>query len=219
MHKDCTMSAIEEYLELVDHLYGVYLDSTTGFDLVKKSMEDSQKNTLKMLKEKYPELANQEHQDTTAMIYGKGDPNTPEAVELHRCTQGQYKLRNSEAGDNFKFIGNMCLISLYQYWEDHYRSKVASLFQMPKNELKAPIFGDLRLLRRSIVHHAGIALKEIEKSEVLKWYKEGDDIFVSKSQFEDVIYRLKALMLSYKQQVINQQCPVRFLHTLKTVKK
>lgn len=202
MHKDCTMSAIEEYLELVDHIYGVYLDSTTGFDLVKKGMEDSQQNTLKILKEKYPELANQEYQDTTAMIYGKGDPNTPEAIWLHRCTQGQYKSRNSEAGDNFKFIGNMCIISLYQYWEDHYRSKVANLFAMPKNELKAPIFGDLRLLRHSIVHHAGIALKNIEKSEVLKWYKEGDNIFVSKSQFEDVIYRLKELMLGYKQQNI-----------------
>lgn len=196
------MSAIEEYLELVDHIYGVYLDSTTGFDLVKKGMEDSQQNTLKILKEKYPELANQEYQDTTAMIYGKGDPNTPEAIWLHRCTQGQYKSRNSEAGDNFKFIGNMCIISLYQYWEDHYRSKVANLFAMPKNELKAPIFGDLRLLRHSIVHHAGIALKNIEKSEVLKWYKEGDNIFVSKSQFEDVIYRLKELMLGYKQQNI-----------------
>ena len=76
------MSEIEEYLDLVDHIYGVYLDSTTGFNLVKKRMEDSQKDTLKMLKEKYPELANQEYQDSTAMIYGKGDPEMGSSLLL-----------------------------------------------------------------------------------------------------------------------------------------
>jgi len=128
------------------------------------------------------------------MIYGKGDPNAPEATELHRCTQKEYKERNSENGLNFQFLGNMALVSLYQYREDYHRGQVATGLGIKKNELTAPIMGDLRLIRMSIIHHAGIALKDVEKCELLKWYKEGDLIFIDKSKFEDVIYHVKNML-------------------------
>lgn len=195
------MNALFEFEKIVDYIYGVYLDATTGFSLVRKQIEDQQKIVIQLFKITHPELANVQHLDNTAIIYGKGDPNTPEAIKLHRCTQLEYKDRNGESGSNFKFIGNMSLISLYQYWEDYYRSKVAKLFGIRKNELLAPIMGDLRRLRISIIHHAGDALKDVEQCEVLNWYKENDNIFIDKEKFEQIIFHVKNQINEYKSQL------------------
>ncbi|WP_116473264.1 hypothetical protein [Zobellella maritima] len=192
------MQSIIEFERVVDYIYGVYLDSTTGFDKLREWFEKNQNDTLSSLKNSHPELASIDYLDSVHMIYGKGDPNTPEAVELHRCTQKEYKERNSIGGINFQFLGNMALVSLYQYWEDYHRAQVAAELGKKKNDLKAPIMGDLRRLRISIIHHGGIALKEVEKCELVKWYKEGDTIFIDKEKFEDVIFHVKNMLNELK---------------------
>ncbi len=188
------MESVDEFEKVVDYIYGVYLDSTTGFDKLREWFEKNQNNTLASLKSTHPELASIDYLDSVHMIYGKGDPNTPEAIELHRCTQKEYKDRNSKNGLNFQFLGNMALVSLYQYWEDFHRGQVATELCIKKNDLKAPIMGDLRLIRISIIHHAGVALKDIERCKLLQWYKDGDNIFIDKSKFEDIIYHIKNML-------------------------
>ena len=188
------MKSIDDFEKVVDYIYGVYLDATTGFRKVLEGFKKSQTDSLAVLKETHPELATIDYLDSVHMIYGKGNPNLPEAVELHKCTQKEYKERNSENGLNFRFLGNMALVSLYQYWEDFHRAQIADELGMEKTDLKAPIIGDLRLIRISIIHHAGIALKEIENCELLKWYKEGDEIFIDKAKFEDIIYQIQNML-------------------------
>ncbi|MDD2338109.1 MAG: hypothetical protein PHD01_16240 [Geobacteraceae bacterium] len=192
------MNAVFEFEGVLDHIYGVYIDATTGFDKLREWFVKNQRDSLDMLKNSHPELASIDYLDSVSMIYGKGDPNVPESVVLHECSQKEYKERNTENGVNFKFIGNMALVSLYQYWEDHYRSKIAEQFHINKNELKAPVMGDLRLIRISIVHHAGIALKDIEKCNVLGWYKEGDEIFIDKNKFEEIVFQIKSQINQWK---------------------
>ena len=80
----------------------------------------------------------------------------------------------------------MCLVDLYTYWEDHYRAQVAAALSMEKEAIRVPVFGDVRHIRQSIVHHRGIALPEVEKCQVLKWFQEGDRIAVSTSQFRQL---------------------------------
>lgn len=197
------MESVNEFEKVVDYIYGVYLDSTTGYDKLREWFETNQKDSLLTLKETHPELASIDYLDSVHMIYGKGDPNTPEAVELHRCTQKEYKDRNKDGGANFQFLGNMALVSLYQYWEDFHRGQVANELGIKRNDLRAPIMGDLRLMRISIIHHAGIALKDIEKCEVLKWYKVNDSIFIDKTKFEDVIFHVKNMLNELRKQAGN----------------
>jgi hypothetical protein len=193
------MSAIVEFEKVVDAVYGVYLDSTTGFSKVNHWIETQQRNLFEWLKHTHPELTSIDYLDGKAFTYGEGDPNKPEAVELHRCTQKEYKLRNSENGLNYRFIGNMALVAIYQYWEDHYRKKIALKLGLKKEELKEAIMGDIRLLRKSIIHHAGIALKDVENCEILQWYKEGDDVFVDKEGFKEIVFHIKQMLLRLKQ--------------------
>ena len=85
----------------------------------------------------------------------------------------------------------MSLISIYQYWEDYYRSKIATFLSLKKkNDLKSPVMSDVRRLRVSIIHHKGIALRDVGKCKILKWYKEGDEIFIDRDKLEEIISKI-----------------------------
>ena len=185
------MQSLNQFEELVDHVYGVFLHSSSGLDYLLKNFHKVQASTIQDLRKTDPKRANLKYLDSLAMTYGKGDPSDPASIELHRCTQGDFKARNSKSGVNQKFLGNMALVTLYQYWEDFHRSNIAAEYAIDKNQVVSPIMGDIRLIRISIVHHAGIALKKIEKCQLLNWYKEGDDIFIDDEKFQEVVLKIK----------------------------
>ena len=62
------MNIIDEFDKIIDYIYGVYLDSTTGFSKLKKWFENSQQVSLKMMKNTHPELASIDYLDSTYMI-------------------------------------------------------------------------------------------------------------------------------------------------------
>ena len=109
------MNTVSEFEGVVDHIYGVYLDSTTGFGKLRDWFIKNQIHSLNMLKKSNPELASMDYLDARGMTYRTDDPNDPKSMVLHKCSQEEYKERNTKTGINFKFIGNMALVSLYQY--------------------------------------------------------------------------------------------------------
>lgn len=195
------MNPISQFEKTVDAIYGVYLDSTNGFKQILDRHNKIQKQVLKDLQKTNPKLATIDYLDQTSMIYGKGDPGKLEAYELHRSTQKQYKERNMEGGLNYLFIGNMVLVSLYHFWEDHYRSEIAILFGKEKNGLKEPIMGDIRILRNSIIHHAGIAKFDVEHCTLLKWFHKGDTIYLDNERLETIIYEIKGMIRRFQKQI------------------
>lgn len=184
------LELLSEFYQAVDSIYGVYLHSTHGLCLLKKEYVATQRLTVKMLEKTNPKLANIEHLDTLPAMYGKGDPNKPGSVMLHTCSQGELKARNEEGGANHRFIANMCLVSIYQYWEDHYRKEIALALGQDKED--SDIMGDIRRLRKSIIHHKGVALREVRNCKILKQFNEGDQIFIDKKMFEQIIYEIYA---------------------------
>ena len=178
-------------MSILDSIYGIYLDATIGFHLIESQYLVTQQKDVARLRKTNPEIASLEYLDSCAMIFGRGNPNSSDAVELHRCTQGEHKARIRKDGKNHSFIANMCLTSVYQYWEDHYRGELAKSVEKNKSEIKAPIMGDIRRLRVSIIHNRGIAVSDIEKCEILKWFKQGEPIDFDEDQFETVIWEVK----------------------------
>lgn len=58
-----------------------------------------------------------------------------------------------------------------------HRKKIAAFLSIDDvKKLAIPVLGDLRRLRKSIDHHNGIALPEVEKCEVYKWFNKDDAI-------------------------------------------
>jgi len=182
---------INEFTEIVDDIYGLFIDSTQGFLQNLKKIKQSQASTLKPTPQKtIKEL------DSINFFYGKGNPNDPESTIIHTCTQGEIKSRNSRNGKNTIVIGNLCLCQIYNYWEDYYREKIALHLGVKKNELGSDIFGDLRYYRQSIIHKQGFAVSDIKKTKILNWYNHNDIIGIDEPKFEEIIYQVKEYLKS-----------------------
>jgi len=118
------MEALKKFEHIVDNIYGVYLDGTTGFNRFREWLEETQSKALEALRKSHPELKN-EFLDDKDFIYSEGDPNFQNTTQLHRSTQAEIKERNTKTGSNYRFLGNMAIVALYQYWEDNYRALIA----------------------------------------------------------------------------------------------
>jgi len=182
---------LSDFEAVVDSIYGTYLDSKGGFRLLVNEIAQHQEKQLEVLKQTRPDIASMEFLNSTPGLYCEGDPNVLGARVLHQCLLGEYKERNSETGMNARFIGNMSVIAIYQYWEDYFRGKIADALGRKKNDISSPIMSDLRLLRHSIIHHRGIALKEVERCQLLKWFNEGDQVMIDEDKFKEMVSHIK----------------------------
>ena len=173
---------IVEFEEIVNMIVGVYTDATIGFDIYQFRLQQITKNSSPDAK----------------LFFGSGNQNDPATEVDHVAPITEVVSRNMETGSNFRFIGNMCLISIYQYWEDDYRKKIAVLFHKKKDDIKEPIMGDIQKLRNSIIHHKAIALPAVQNCTLLKWYQEGDEIFINKEQFKEIIKPIRVYINKLK---------------------
>ena len=170
-----------EFLRKVYDIYGLYFDSINGFSLIDTQIKKYQKIFLENKKIPIEDL------DNSSFIYGRGNPGSKDSYTMHISEVGKVKERNKKNGENYKIIANLCLVLIYQYWEDYYREKIANSNGTEKNELELDIFNDIRIIRRSIIHNSSIAIKDVKKLIFLKWFKKGDKIEINTEQLEKII--------------------------------
>jgi hypothetical protein len=130
---DPNANIFEEYLATVDSILGFYLDTLVAYGYSLRYLDEGQKAAIAEFKRRGEDWS-VEDLDAKSLIFGEGDPNTSDAVVLHQTTEGQYKARNRKGGSNHRIIGNLCIVLLYQYWEDHFRSNFAEVLKMHKND-------------------------------------------------------------------------------------
>jgi Trypsin-like peptidase domain len=112
----------------------------------------------------------------------------------HTTTIAERIGRNADCGENATFVGNMALVMIYSYWEDHYREQIATARRVTKDDLKSDVMGDMRWLRQSIIHHRGIATNDVGNCKVLLWFAKGEEIFLSEQMFLQMISYVRAYL-------------------------
>lgn len=192
------MNIVDDFIAVIDSIYGVYLDSTLGFKLLIEYIQKTQKNALNLLDQE----ATVEKLDRAEFIYGIGSP--PQYKDhrnsnlLHITTQGELKERNKENGINFKKIGNLVIVLIYQFWEDRYRNEIARSMNLKKDKLTSDIFGELRHLRRSIIHNNGLAIPEVESKVKIVIFKNGEEIFLKPDDIRKIVNKVKEYLRMLK---------------------
>lgn len=165
---------IEEFEAFLNTVFGVFVDSRYGYQLQQKKL-----------------LEGAEGQDwDSPMYYGNG-PEPHASVVDHTATLGDRIARNAPEGDNCKFIGNMCLVCIYSFWENRYRQAIAEYVGVDGGKIELDIFGDIKQFRHSIVHNRGIAKEEMGKCKVLKWFYKGDEVFLTEPMFREVVSKIR----------------------------
>ena len=179
---------ISEFKQIIDQIYGTYLDSTHGFHMIRKEKKKDQDDIIKRHKEW--QESNQEYKNIplSGSYYGYGRlQKQGQRMHLHQATFEEIMFRNSPDGRNFILIANLCIVSIYQYWEDHYRKLIAQCLGSNKDNIQVPLFADINFLRRSIIHNFGIAVHEADRCEILKWFKKLEPIQITRDMFEQLI--------------------------------
>ena len=182
---------IAEFRDIVDAVYGMFLDARDGLSRVRDKaaeMEEESKRSIEDLKTQRPELAGLEY-GGAEFSYGRWVParRQPRYRHLHQVSVETLKQRNEEGGTNFQLIGDVCLVTLFQYWEEHYRPLLAQALGVEKNQIQVPLFGELRWYRHAIIHNRGVATSDVEACTILKFFKRGDQIIFNREMFEQII--------------------------------
>lgn len=166
------MTVLKEFELKVDECYGIYLDATIAFSLLKAKFE----------------LLNP---DPSKFIHiGKGDPNLSETYSLHSIQISTFLSRNSIDGLNYIIIGNLCLVMIYQLWEDHYRQKLAQEVKLEKNDIASDLFHEINKIRQAIVHNNGLRTKKLDSLSILSFLSK-DKVEFDEEQFEMLINEVK----------------------------
>ena len=209
----------EEFTQVWNRLQALYLDAVSGFALVRSHVESDQ--ALARSYVQGSELDSQEFQDTRPFTYSQILLEDFCTSRIHQATQGEVKARNAPGGANFTTLGQLCLVSFYDFWNDYLRREyVIARGHLDRDESDEEVvqtrlrdhashnlWGDLRLLRISIVHNQGIATSDVTRCKLLTWFKPGDRIALTPEHMREIFLAL----LRYRNELFREQFPEHYI--------
>jgi hypothetical protein len=170
---------IIDFFGVVDRVYGLYLDACMGFS-----------QNIEVLGKVQQQFVQQgmtiEQLDKLPFTFGMGEPDENPNIQ-HECTQSELKQRNAKNGANAFFMANMCLVSIYHYWDEEFRNRLADVMEIKHKEVQSDIMGDIRLIRNIIIHKKGISDKPKDNFKIIDFIEEGDLIRITELQMNCII--------------------------------
>jgi hypothetical protein len=176
------LDVCEQFCRFADRIHGTYLDATMG-------MGGMSSWYMKMDRERWKEFEQAKESFTwdvfnPEIVYG-GTVRGKQG-ELHRTRLHDIIARNSPGGSNWVFLALMCVVGLYQIWDEHFRGALAQAMGMKSDELRADIFGELRHLRNSIIHRQGYASAEVAQAKLTRAFPEDTPIVMEPQDLHDI---------------------------------
>lgn len=179
MGKSCRLDyAVRQFVEVVDQLFGFYLDCIAGF-------RENVDRVMRVQSEM--NVTTSSSPDDLPLFFGKGDPNDSKNVMLHETTQGAFKERNRQGGRNQFLLGQYVVVLLYTSWEKSHRERLTAALGL-EEPLELPLMGDLRLLRHEILHNRGrISNRTARRLKVIEGLGPGDNIDLDQDSVEALL--------------------------------
>jgi len=188
-----------EFESFLKKIHGFYLDSLIASEFLLKHIDKEQDYIKELFKDddhinifgKPIWDAHNFSHEWMLSIFGKSSQGKSYAGSgMYRTTLGEMKDRNKPDGPNCLYLGNMCVVMLYSYWEHYLRKSLTKAMGLTKS-IHRPVWGDLRILRNILLHNKGKANSTIKNMEVFNWYQPGDTITIGQEKFRDVIFALR----------------------------
>jgi hypothetical protein len=131
---NAAVAVLDEFDVVLHNLVGLYFDASTGFLFINENQKHHLQNLISR------------HQYDPArppsVTYSDGDPQDPNSIVYHVVPIDHLIARNEKMGPNQAFLGRSILVTIYSYWEDHYRQQLATALGCTKNEVTGDIWGE-----------------------------------------------------------------------------
>lgn len=172
------MNISEEYKLIITDLNSFLNDQAGAFAFGAMGIDMARQQVIQILNE------NGADPDKHLLI-GNGEPNHPKTMAYQKWKIGSLNSNLSKGGIVYVTLGHQWAVTVYAYWEHVSRPRLAKAQGVKLHEIKEPIFGDLRLIRHSILHNKGVALSDVRKLEVLKWFSPGESIQITEEKVSE----------------------------------
>ena len=209
----------DEFTQNWNRLQALYLDAVAGFAFVRSHVDSDQARARSLVRG--TELDSEKFQDSRIFTYTEIFARDFCASAIHSATQGEVKARNVPGGTNFAILGQLCLISFYHFWNDYLRREYVIAKGLLRQDEQSTdvvedclrehashdLWGDLRLLRQSIVHNNGIANSAVKRCKLIRWFEPGDPISITPEQMRAIFLAL----LKYRNDLFAEGFPKHYI--------
>jgi hypothetical protein len=76
---------------------------------------------------------------------------------------------------------------IFAEWNDHYRFDLAKVWDCSHRDYVFPFFGELAKIRNDFIHNGGIAKRATANCQILAWFSEGQQMFLTSPMYVDVV--------------------------------
>ena len=133
------------------------------------------------------------------LLFGRGDPNRPDAAYQYERTFGSLIAASAKEGITSVIHKRSVVTLLYSAWEDRHRQRIATEVGLEsKNNIKSDVFRDLMLYRRAIVHASS---KLRDEPKVLRFFGKNEIICLTDEHldmaFREVVNELNRIGTTY----------------------
>lgn len=154
---------LQNFIDFINKQVGVYCDSISSFSGNKARVERQKARVNR------PSGTKIENGQPTVMWSSYEDPASPDVLHHRIIKVDDFIQVNSESGFNEQQICWAIIVFVFAYWDEEIRPKVAKIRNVEPNEIKVDEFGDIRILRKMIIHNKGILSKnEYAKIKTIK---------------------------------------------------
>jgi hypothetical protein len=144
------LDVLRGFVDFVNRQVGVYCDCLGGFDGNKVRIERQVARVTRPVSRRI------ENGQPVIVWASLEDPTHPDVIHHRTIRADEFITANAEAGFNEQQVCWSIIVFVYAYWDEEIRPQIAKIKSVPKNNIRLDVFGDLRILRQSIVHHRGV---------------------------------------------------------------
>jgi hypothetical protein len=157
------LGVLREFMDFVNRQVGVYCDCLAGFQgnkvRVERQMPRLQRPEGRRIVDGQPVM-------TWASVE---DPSRPDVLHHRIIRADEFINVNSEAGFNEQQVCWAIVVFIFSKWDEDVRPRIARIRSIEPNSILLDEMGDLRILRRAIIHNGGhLTTSAYEKLKVMR---------------------------------------------------
>jgi hypothetical protein len=144
------LDVLRGLIDFVNRQVGMYCACLSGFEGNKVRVERQVARVTK------PSSLRIENGQPVMTWTSLEDPASPDVIH-HRITRASdFIAENAEAGFNEQQVCWSIIVFVFAYWDEEIRPQIAKIRGVQPNDVQIDAFGDLRILRKSIIHNGGV---------------------------------------------------------------
>lgn len=160
---------LRDFIDFVNKQAGVYMDCLAGFE------GNTARITRQIPRVNRPTGREIRNGEPTIVWTAFEDPGAPDVIVNTVSRAEDYLAANAEAGFNEQQVCWSIIVFIFAYWDEEIRPALAEVRGVNSNDIMVDALGDLRILRKAIIHNKGIvATKEYAKLKKMSALAEPD---------------------------------------------